>query len=353
MEKISAEFEFDYDDEIEGLEEYENPATSKDHKLVDENEESDQEVPQEISEEPKEEELETTPRTSRRKKSPFTLSMFASQEDTLNNRLVSAAALGILAIVAIALGAITTLAFICLILILLVFEFSEVLRKQGSQPATLVVAIGVVGLTVGAYTFGMLAYVVVLPLTIFAATAWYLFKVVNARPLIGLAMTFFTLIYIGVLGSFAGLQLSLENADGRSIGTAVLMLSVLCSVAYDVAAYFVGKALGETPLIVDVSPNKTLEGYLAGVIAAIIVGGLFGIFGPYPFQGNFFTGLIIGVVVAVLAPMGDLVESMIKRDLGVKDISTLLPGHGGLLDRFDGLLFVLPGVFFATVILVG
>lgn len=350
--KVSAEYEFD--DEIESLDEYKNPeeetlaANSSDIDYDDELTESEGVI---NSDEPVEPEPSLKERAKRSSKRPK-VGILANSSDTLNNRLVTGGIMAVIALICFALGTVTSLLLVCVLLTLTVFEFSEVLRKQGSQPATIIVALGTIGLTAGAYAFGMVAYIVVLPVTIIATTAWYLFKVVNARPLIGIAMSFFTFVYISILGSFAGLQLSLTNAEGKSIGVAVLVMSVVCSIAYDVAAYFVGKAMGETPLVIDVSPNKTLEGYLAGVVASIVVGGLFGIFGPYPFQGNFFTGLIIGVVVALFAPMGDLVESMIKRDLGIKDISSMLPGHGGFLDRFDGLLFVLPGVFFATILLV-
>ena len=97
------------------------------------------------------------------------------------------------------------------------------------------------------------------------------------------------------------------------------------------------------------SPSKTWEGAIAGGIAALVAGAVIGHqLSPW---GGLRHGLELGLVVAVVAPIGDLVQSMLKRDLGVKDAGTLLPGHGGLLDRFDSLFFVLPAVYFLAIAL--
>lgn len=104
--------------------------------------------------------------------------------------------------------------------------------------------------------------------------------------------------------------------------------------ASDTAAYYGGRALGKTPLS-SLSPGKTREGALCGIFAATLVASLIAGWARFPPQ----QGLILGLVVAVSAPLGDLVESFWKRELGVKDLGTILPGHGGILDRCDSLLF--------------
>ena len=112
--------------------------------------------------------------------------------------------------------------------------------------------------------------------------------------------------------------------------------------------------MGRTPLS-PASPNKTKEGLLGGMIvtlgAAIVMGAL-GM--PAPIAGSAIEGggmaaaLILGIAVAIAAPIGDLAESQLKRDIGIKDMGTILPGHGGLFDRFDGLLFALPTTYYVA-----
>ena len=104
--------------------------------------------------------------------------------------------------------------------------------------------------------------------------------------------------------------------------------------------------MGRTPLLPRISPNKTVEGLVGGGITAIVLGAMVGaVLHPWADFG-IGAGIVLGILVAITAPLGDLVESMIKRDLGVKDLGSFLPGHGGFLDRFDAILFVLPVAFY-------
>jgi phosphatidate cytidylyltransferase len=174
---------------------------------------------------------------------------------------------------------------------------------------------------------------------------WYLAKVVHARPMVNAAVTIFGFAYVGILGGFAGLLLVFPDGVGMIIGL------VLRAVSYDVAGYFVGSRMGHRPLMPDVSPNKTVEGLLGGMSASVLMGAIVGlILGLHPWN-SLGHGLLLGIVVAIFAPLGDLVESMLKRDLGLKDFGTLLPGHGGVLDRFDAMLFCLPAVYYLVVAL--
>jgi phosphatidate cytidylyltransferase len=122
------------------------------------------------------------------------------------------------------------------------------------------------------------------------------------------------------------------------------VLAVLASIwACDTAAYFAGKSLGRRKLLPRVSPNKTWEGAIAGFLAAV---GAFFLIGSLtlPYLDVVSTA-VCGVMIGTLGQVGDLVESLLKRDAGVKDSSALIPGHGGVLDRFDSLLFVSPVLF--------
>jgi phosphatidate cytidylyltransferase len=132
---------------------------------------------------------------------------------------------------------------------------------------------------------------------------------------------------------------------GRN-GIAALLGAVLCTVAYDVGGLFVGSQMGSRPLLPDISPNKTWEGLFGGGAASLLVGVITGAM-LHPW-GGVTHGFALGLVVACVAPIGDLCESMIKRDIGVKDMGSVLPGHGGVLDRFDALLFVLPAVYYLS-----
>jgi phosphatidate cytidylyltransferase len=114
---------------------------------------------------------------------------------------------------------------------------------------------------------------------------------------------------------------------------------VLCAVGYDIGGYLAGSRFGRRHIAPSISPNKTVEGLLAGMATSVVIG--FILVGSISPWGRF-SALALGVVVAVLAPVGDLCESLLKRDLGVKDLGGLLPGHGGVLDRLDSLFFVLP-----------
>jgi phosphatidate cytidylyltransferase len=129
-------------------------------------------------------------------------------------------------------------------------------------------------------------------------------------------------------------------------GTGVLFGAIAVTVAHDVAGLFVGSRMGRSPLIA-ASPGKTMEGTIGGAGAAIVVGLLLG-FLLEPWSPV--TGLQLGLAAAIMAPLGDLGESVLKRDLGIKDMGSILPGHGGLLDRFDALLFVLPAAYYVVVI---
>ncbi len=116
--------------------------------------------------------------------------------------------------------------------------------------------------------------------------------------------------------------------------------------ANDIGALFVGSATGKTPLRSWISPGKTLEGLIGGTlltIAALVVVGIVDLSDTWNDTPEL---ILLGVVISVMAPLGDLAESMFKRNLDVKDFGSLVAGHGGVLDRFDGFLFVLPAVYY-------
>ena len=128
--------------------------------------------------------------------------------------------------------------------------------------------------------------------------------------------------------------------ETRGAGLEYIIFALLIVWTTDSGAYFTGRSFGKRKLWPDISPNKTVEGFVGGIASAVVAAVIMQSIAPFPIS---WTGLIIvAIASSVFGQMGDLVESAIKRHYDVKDSGTILPGHGGILDRFDSLLFVLP-----------
>ena len=226
---------------------------------------------------------------------------------------------------------------VTLALTLAVLELFTALRQRGFQPAIIPAAVGVALMPFVAYNRGSQGLLIALILATLTCLLWYLVGVVRDRPAVNMAVSVLGVLYVGVLGSTAGLILQHPK------GVTILLGGVVGTVAYDVCGYFVGTNAGKIPLAPEISPNKTVEGLVFGMIGAILVcTAVFARFAPFHLK----EAALLGLVVAVMAPLGDLCESMVKRDLGIKDMGTVLPGHGGVLDRIDAMLFVMPAVYF-------
>ena len=237
-----------------------------------------------------------------------------------------------------------TAALATAVVVLAAVEVYDVFRRAGYRPATLLGLVATAALMVGAYVRGERAVPLVLVLTVVFSMLWYLGGVVRARPTVNLGITMLGFLWVGLLGSFASLMLRYPDDEG----VAFLIGAVLATVANDVGALFVGRRMGRTPLAADISPNKTLEGALGGALVTAVVGvAVIARISPWDVG----SALALALVVSVVGPLGDLCESMVKRDIGVKDMGSLLPGHGGILDRFDALLFVLPAAYYLVELL--
>jgi len=224
----------------------------------------------------------------------------------------------------------------------LTVELYAVLRRAGYKPATLLGLVATIALMFGVYWKGERAIPLVMVLVVVFTFLWYLAGVVHARPTVNVAATIMAFAWSGLLGSYAGLLLKTAPGHHRD-GVAFLLAAVLLTVVNDVIAYVGGQAFGRTPLAPAVSPNKTWEGFALAFVATALCGaGIVGQIHPFTVK----RGLALGLVIGVVAPLGDLAESMIKRDLGVKDMGAALPGHGGLADRFDAMLFALPATYY-------
>lgn len=161
----------------------------------------------------------------------------------------------------------------------------------------------------------------------------------------GLIYTVFGVIYLGIgFGSLAFLRGGNELLGMGSItvtpGAFLISFALIGTWASDSFAYFAGKRFGKHRMAPHISPNKTMEGLFGGIAGTIILCLILSAAVDF----SILVGFLMGVIVAVMAPMGDLFESYLKRACDVKDSGNILPGHGGMMDRFDSLLFVAPAV---------
>ncbi|MBV9934404.1 MAG: phosphatidate cytidylyltransferase [Actinobacteria bacterium] len=247
--------------------------------------------------------------------------------------------LGVVALIAFKLGPVPALVLATAVVTLAAVEAFDVLHRAGYKPARLLGITGTISIMLAAYNYGETALPLVLGLMTITTFLWFLWPVERARATINIAGTLLGFLWVGFLGSFAGLLLA-----GHSV--ALLLGPIIATVAYDVGAYFVGSQFGRRPLAPSVSPNKTIEGLAGGAVASIVITTLIVGIVPRIHPWNTGRAFWLGVVVAIAAPLGDLCESMLKRDIGIKDMGTILPGHGGVLDRIDALLFALPAAYY-------
>jgi phosphatidate cytidylyltransferase len=226
-------------------------------------------------------------------------------------------------------------------------EYFGVLRKVGWEAATPLGLAACALLPLAVYWRGPVAYPLVGFLVVAAVLSWYLVGAGGPDPRVleGSGATLLGVAWIGGLGATATAMLRIPD-DGNML----LFVALLATVAYDVGGLFIGRSMGHRPLST-ASPNKTFEGLLGGMGAAFVVTLVCVALFEMGVETGAGAGLVLALGAAVAAPLGDLCQSLLKRDLGVKDMSSLLPGHGGVLDRIDGMLFVVPALFWLTVTL--
>jgi phosphatidate cytidylyltransferase len=271
----------------------------------------------------------------------------AASESTSSGRspvvaTITGLAIGLLALLGFLLGPPATLTLVCLVLVVAMAECYQALRRAHYRPAALLGLIAAPGAAVAGYLKGPVALIFLAALVVGVTFLWFLLGVTRRNPVANIAATVMGWAWVGLLGGFAGLIIS-PSEFGHRTGVAYLLGALEATVAYDVGGYAIGSWFGRHKLAPAISPNKTWEGLLGGCAAAIVVAlGITSQMHPWTLQRA--AGL--GLIVAVLAPLGDLAESLVKRDLHVKDMGSLLPAHGGMLDRIDALLFVLPATYY-------
>jgi phosphatidate cytidylyltransferase len=208
-------------------------------------------------------------------------------------------------------------------------------RRDIHIPLTPLV-VGGAGMAVSAFAAGPEALLVAFILTVGAVVVWRVLDGSGPRALRDAAAGVFAATYLPFLAGFV--LLILDQPDGELR----VVLFVLLAVANDVGGYVAGVIFGRHPLARSISPKKSWEGLFGSIVLAVAVGvagALFVLDAPW------WLGVALGVLTAVTATAGDLAESLIKRDLDLKDMGSLLPGHGGVLDRLDSLVVTVPFVY--------
>ena len=217
------------------------------------------------------------------------------------------------------------------------WEVMTRLREAGyQQPRTLLIIMAQLMLW-SSVPYGTTGLVAGFAFTVLVVMFWGMFhQGRNKRPenyLRDTAVSLFVLAWIPLFGTFAAM-ISLISQGGVD-GSAYIVAFMLCVVASDVGGFAAGVMFGSHPMAPAISPNKSWEGFAGSIVAGSITGILVV---TLLIHGPWWMGVVLGIALVICATMGDLVESQFKRELGIKDMSNLLPGHGGIMDRLDGML---------------
>lgn len=267
----------------------------------------------------------------------------------LAKRVITALVLAPVALGVIYLGGLPLATFLAAVSVGCAWEFFRLARQTGVDPLDPLglplagaIPLAVYAAAAGLYT-PSLAVPAVAMLTILSAVIWV--RGTAGRPIGAAAATVLGALYSGGLLSFGYALREHPYAVGDRAGTALVAFPLVLTWASDIGAYAVGRTIGGRKLIPSVSPGKTVAGALGGLVVTVIAAWAYARFVLTPtalltmsVQG----AMVFGAIISVAAQVGDLTESLFKREANMKDSSRLIPGHGGLLDRLDSLLFVLP-----------
>jgi phosphatidate cytidylyltransferase len=226
--------------------------------------------------------------------------------------------------------------FLTLVMLISLGELYATLRKAGYAPLALVGLAGVIAMPVLTHRAGIFSMAgVVATATVIVVLVYSL--VTRRYPLENASVTLFGMVWVGLLTFVVPF-------GGSPHPVAYVLLVGLVTAMVDVGSYFIGRGFGSRALAPTLSPNKTVEGFIGGLVAGVLTAAVLSTFPAYEEIG-FVGSLVYGALIGVVAPVGDLAESMVKRSLGVKDMGAVLPGHGGMLDRIDSFLFTVPATF--------
>jgi phosphatidate cytidylyltransferase len=236
----------------------------------------------------------------------------------------------------------TFLVYVAAIVGMAAWELSRALGARGIHLALVPVAVGGAAMMALAYWQGDRDALAALALTAVAILAWRLPRGADGYVR-DVTASMFAVAYLPLMAVFVALMLAYPDGDRRAL------LFIIMTVCSDIGGYFAGITIGRHPMAPVISPKKTWEGF-GGSAVACLAGGAIGL--PLLLHGRVWQGLVLGAAAVAAATLGDLAESMIKRDLQIKDMGTVLPGHGGVLDRIDSLLIMAPVVWLLLTIFI-
>ncbi|WP_083502013.1 phosphatidate cytidylyltransferase [Sphaerimonospora mesophila] len=224
-----------------------------------------------------------------------------------------------------------------------VHELVKALAIHGIRVPVVPLLAGMAAMVVGPYWGGVPFLVGAFAVTAMVLLIWRMFQGADGFVRDATA-SMFVAVYPALFAGFVPLLLKPEDGADRVV---IFIAVTVCS---DIGGYFAGIFFGKHRMSPLISPKKTWEGFAGSALACVVAGALLV---HFRLDSGYWQGAVLGAVVVVCATLGDLVESVIKRDLGIKDMSSLLPGHGGAMDRLDSLLFTLVPVWLLLTLLVG
>jgi phosphatidate cytidylyltransferase len=250
---------------------------------------------------------------------------------------------------------------VCALSVVGVQEFYSAVAKVKAQPAAPFGWVGVLIACAAAWgrTQGISLFWLVPALTalLMAALATQIVRS-NRAPIRDLGCTVLGAVYVGLLLPHLilirgiGVTISHSWFNWYSLGARLMLFVFLVTWAADTGAYFIGRSFGRRALCPSLSPGKTVEGFLGGLLAALVAGTVFfvplvgSVLPPFSAANTVFHGTALGLIGGILGPIGDLSKSALKRELEIKDFGDTIPGHGGVLDRFDSIMFVAPAAYY-------
>ena len=253
--------------------------------------------------------------------------------------LPAAIASGVVLMVAIVLSLVfwkpAFMIIVAAAVVVAVWEMHQGLKVRGIDLPQEPLMIGGVIMVLVAYLFGAPALVTATAVTALVTMLWLLRRGVPGYVETATASVF-TLIYIPFLGSFVALLLAEDE------GAKAIFAFIVVTIASDIGGYAAGVLFGKHPMAPVISPKKSWEGFVGSAVTCIVAGYLLVV---YLLEGDWWVGVALGAITVVMATLGDLCESVMKRDLGIKDMSQIIPGHGGLMDRLDSLLATAPPIW--------
>ncbi len=280
-------------------------------------------------------------------------------------RVKSGLLIGIFGLIVVLLGGWVFTLATALLTYLALLEFFRMAEFKGIKPATKTTLFSSFVIIISTYleNIGLLEGEIsnsILPICAVGICTWLLLQP-KSGTISDIAASIFGLFYLGFLPSYwiklRGFEsiigstnenfFSLENLLNTS-GLYLTLTSCFLIVASDIGSYFIGKSFGKTSLS-PISPSKTIEGLIGGITCSILLAILFAFL--LSWESPFLVGILFGTLISLMALVGDLIESMMKRDAKIKDSGTFLPGHGGILDRIDSYIFTPSVIYYIFVIL--